>query len=48
MGESLSQLRQRSTHRPECRRQEDHEALQHPRLVQEDVSRAEASEALEA
>jgi hypothetical protein len=43
-----AQLRQRPTYRPECRGQEDHEALQHSGLVEENIPRVEAFEALEA
>ena len=43
-----AQLRQGPTYGPECGREEDHEALQHPGLVEENIPRTEAFEALEA
>jgi hypothetical protein len=44
----IAQLGQRSTYWPECCCEEDHEALQHPGLVEENIPRTEAFEALEA
>jgi hypothetical protein len=44
----IAQLGQRSTYGPECCCEEDYEALQHPGLVEENIQRIEALEALEA
>jgi hypothetical protein len=43
----MAQLRQRSTYGPECCCEEDYEALQYPGLVEENIPRIEAFEALE-
>ena len=43
-----TQLGQRPAHQPECRHQEDHEALQHPGARQENLQRTEAAKTLEA